>query len=68
MKLHYYCFTFYEVQGSASAHASAYFGFEQPRVTLKNIAAAKHGAEVSDRATLLSCSYLGHMTSEEFKG
>lgn len=68
MKLHYYCFTFYDVQGSHSAHASAYYGLEQPCVTLKDIAVAKRGAEVSDRATLLACSYLGHMTVAEFKG
>ncbi|KAE9655738.1 hypothetical protein EJD88_11515 [Pseudomonas sp. PB105] len=68
MKLHYYCFTFYESSGAQTAHASAYYGFEHQRVTLVDIAAAKQGAQVSQQSTLLACSYLGHMTTKEFAG
>lgn len=68
MKLHYYCFTFYDVIGSETAHASTYIGFQTPQVGLKDIAKAKISATVSAGATLLACSYLGHMTSEEFRG
>jgi hypothetical protein len=66
MKKHFYCFTFIDSSAGSVAYASVYASFELPEVTLSGIAQAKQGAQVTQAATLLSCSYLGHMTTEEF--
>lgn len=67
VKLHWYCFTFYDVRGPEVSHATAYFGFERQTVTLPQIEEAKAGARVSQDATMLACSYLGYMTGDEFR-
>ena len=66
MKQHIYCLTFIDSSTGPVAYASVYGGFDEHKITLSQIAHAKGGAGVTQAATLLSCSYLGHMTQEEF--
>lgn len=66
-KLHWYCFTFYEVQGNTISHSSVYGGYLDQNVTMFRIEEARTNAKTSSGSTLLSCSYLGHMTSEHFR-
>lgn len=65
MKYHYYLFTFYQVTGDASIHSSVAMGLPQPRVTQASINNAKKALGMIS-STLLSVSYLGEMTVEEF--
>lgn len=66
MKQHYYSFTFIDTSAGQTAWASVYAGFEDQTINIAQIAYAKEGAKVSQGATLINCSYLGHMTSEYF--
>ncbi|WKW33164.1 hypothetical protein KIH13_04530 [Pseudomonas viridiflava] len=66
MKQHTYCLTFVDSSTGQMAYASVYAGFDEHKITLSQIADAKGAAGVTQAATLLSCSYLGHMTQEEF--
>lgn len=65
--LHFYTFTFMDSrQQGETTHATAFVGIPEPKVTPKVIAAARRTAEVSPTAVLLSVSYLGEMTREEW--
>lgn len=66
MPLHYYCFSFFDVRNGQAVYASSYYGLEAQRVTARDILSAKQHAKVSTTATLLACTYLGHMTQQQF--
>lgn len=68
MKLHFYCFAFLETLADQTTHTSRCYGFESPQITLADIAMVKERAQVNQGATLIACSYLGHMTADEFSG
>ncbi|WVV48897.1 hypothetical protein THH46_10360 [Pseudomonas sp. NA13] len=65
MKYHYYLFTFYQVTGNATVHNSVAMGLPQARVTQASINNAQQVLGMAS-ASLLSVSYLGEMTVEEF--
>lgn len=65
MKYHYYLFTFYKVTGIAAEHNSVAMGLSQARVTQASINNAKWAVGMIG-STLLSVSYLGEMTEDEF--
>ncbi|MEE3912939.1 hypothetical protein V2I80_07350 [Pseudomonas viridiflava] len=67
MKRHFYSFTFVDSSTGQMAYASVYAGHDAQAVSLGQIAQAKQGAQVSQLATLINCSYLGYMTAEEFE-
>lgn len=67
MNLHHYLFTFTETQGTNQRTAAITVAVPNPRVTAKTILIARKGAGVSTGAPLLSVSYLGQMTMDEFK-
>ena len=63
MNLHHYLFTFTENQRTVAVTLAV----PNPRVTANTILIARKGAGVSTGAPLLSVSYLGQMTMDEFK-
>lgn len=65
-KQHMYAFSFFENFMGQGQYASVYCGYPQQGVRLACIAQAKQMANVTPNATLLACSYLGHMTPDEF--
>jgi hypothetical protein len=69
---HWYCFSFSgKIDGSVvgmDCRASTYAGYKQKNITLEMITEQKKQAGVTSSAVLMSVSYLGYMTSEEFKG
>ena len=65
-KLHYYSFTFLITKGHIISYASVYIGDSRKFVSHPQIQDAKKHANVDDDAVLLSCCYLGEMTSDEF--
>lgn len=71
-KLHWYCFSYYgnsrDGKLTEFAHGSAYAGYKTKKITLSRIEENKAFARVSDSSVLISCSYLGLMTNEEFTG
>lgn len=67
MKLHHYAFSFTETQPNGERTAAVSMGVPNPRVTAAAISKARAGAGMTSGAVLLSVSYLGHMTMEEFK-
>lgn len=72
-KLHYYVFSFIDrvdtEEGSGMAYASVYMGYGvRDKINLARIIDAKEQAQVKRTATLMSVSYLGHMTQSEMKG
>lgn len=68
MKLHYYIFTFqYPLVAGGFALMNSMQGFEKNCITLSGIKNAKLNAGVSLDSIVIGVSYLGHMTSQEFK-
>jgi hypothetical protein len=65
MKHHYYLFAFYQVSGNTTVHNSVAMGLPQARVTQAMINKAMQVIGMAS-ASLLSVSYLGEMTEEEF--
>lgn len=63
-KFHYYAFAF----ASGNCQASVYIGYDDMAVTLTRIEGAKHSAGLTGTAVLLSCCYLGHMTTAAMTG
>ncbi len=73
MKKHWFAFSYTGNNRDGSpgqAWASTYTGYEQrdSNVTMDMIHENKAYADVADDATLISVSYLGYMTREEFTG
>lgn len=67
-KLHYYCFSFKSTNGISTTEGSAYIGYvEKDFITMARLNAAKAGAEMPQNAVVVSISYLGYMTPEEFR-
>lgn len=66
MSHHYYLFSFYESTTEHARHVSVSFGVPNPRVTQAALNKARQGANVGPNSVLLSVSYLGYMTQEEF--
>ena len=67
MKQHYYSFSFATFEGGQHVYASSYAGYNDPVVSLPRIEQAKRTADVGRDSVLLSCCYLGAMTTDEFK-
>lgn len=65
MKYHYYLFALYQVTGNTTVHNSVAMGLPQARVTQASINNAQLILGMKG-ATLLSVSYLGEMTEDEF--
>ena len=67
-KLYYYCFSFKGLTPNGSnADASSYAGYEsQPFFTFKEIDKQKINSGLTVGAVLLSITFLGVMTKEEF--
>ncbi|WP_206217532.1 hypothetical protein [Pseudomonas viridiflava] len=64
---HYYYFAFsHTPDGQSQNFTSATLGLDDPKVTRHVIAYAKQVAGTAEEAFMLSCNYLGEMTSEEF--
>jgi len=64
---HWYCFSYVgKTDEGRECQASTYTGYEEKKITLLNIEANKVNAKVNKGAVLIACSYLGHMTREEF--
>lgn len=68
-KLHWYCFSYSGTSliNGVSCTASVYSGHHEINVTLKRINNSKKAANVDDKAVLIGCMYLGHMSCIEFK-
>lgn len=65
--LHFYALTFIDSrQQGETTHAHTYVGIAEPKVTRKVIAGARGNANLSAGAVLLSVSYLGEMTEQEW--
>lgn len=66
--LHWYCFSYIGklLKDGSHCNACTYTGYEHKEVTLGMIKENKRNAGVADDAVLISVSYLGHMTREEF--
>ena len=69
-KLHYYCFSYIGVSISdcQQCYASTYTGYPEKLITVPIIEENKDYAGVLSSATLLSVSYLGHMTKDTLIG
>lgn len=69
-KSHWYCFAYIgnDLNSNLACHASTYTGYKNKKVTMDRIMKNKAHAGVTDEAVLLSVSYLGYMSNEEFKG
>lgn len=71
IKGHWYCFTYIGTDLKTNTHgayASAYSSYTKNFVTLRMINNNKQHAGLKNDAVLLSVSYLGYMTKEEFDG
>lgn len=70
MKLYWYCLTFrgYDVGTGNICYATTYTGQTRKgrEFSMREIAKQKLLAGVRDCAVLISVSYLGHMTKDEF--
>jgi hypothetical protein len=67
-KSYYYAFSFSYSEAQKTTIASCYIGYPDKKITLSRIKEAKRYAEIDEKAVLISCSYLGHMTKKEFMG
>jgi len=65
-KQHFYNFTFQDCERTLTI-TTVVLMFDKKDLTLSCIAKARKAASVSDEAVLLSFSYFGYMTLEEFK-
>lgn len=70
MKVHWYCFSFKGtcLKTNSDCSSSICVSREEKKITMANIREGKKYAGVKDSAVLISASYLGHMTTEEFEG
>jgi len=66
VRQHWYCFSYTDIAGSISIFASTYTGYIRKGITMQRINENKKNANVRGEAVLVSCSYLGYMTREEF--
>lgn len=62
-KKHWFVFSYAKLKGFVSSISA----FDSKEITLDRININRRSAQISSRSTLLSCSYLGFMTEEEFK-
>ena len=69
-KCHWFCFSYqgYALDNGEKCKASTYTGYPLKYVNMKMIQDNKEFAGVDKDAVLISCSYLGHMTKEDFLG
>jgi len=70
-ELHWFCFSYVGDHAEASistgtVHGSTYTGYAEKKITIKNIKENKAYAKMSEDSAVVSISYLGHMTREEF--
>lgn len=70
IKRHFYCFSYIgaNIESGGSCNASVYVSYESKGITRTMIDDNKEVAKVKTNAVLLACSYLGEMTTVEFKG
>lgn len=66
MKKHWFNLSFIEPVENGMTYGNGYTSSDVKALTLAQINNNKVFAGVGDRAVLLSCSYLGFMTKEEF--
>jgi hypothetical protein len=64
-KLHYFAFSFTEMDNNAIRMGSIYTGFLDRNITVPRIRDAKASAGMADTSVLLAVSYLGFMTRAE---
>ncbi|GFZ68793.1 hypothetical protein PSE10B_53150 [Pseudomonas amygdali pv. eriobotryae] len=68
MMKHFYYFAFMQTpDGKGQQYTSAVIGLDIPKVTQSVIQQAKSVAGTDAGSFMLSCSYLGEMTSEEHR-
>ena len=67
-KFHYYSFAFIGGGNISSTHTSIYVGYETEGITKPQIEQAKKDSGIDEKAVLLSCCYLGHMTNDTMIG
>lgn len=65
-KTHYYSLCFLKTTGMGVSYHTAYNNFKTKKVTIKRIEKTKELAKIPENATMISCSYLGCMTFNEF--
>jgi len=66
---HYYCLVFLKQNNNFSFHMSEFFCWtDKPKMTIDIISKVRNKADPAGDSILLSCSYLGEMTDEEFTG
>lgn len=67
MAHHYYSFTFVDSATGQLVFGSCHLSLTEQRVTLAVIEVARKLAKVTESATMMNCSYLGHMTEQQFQ-
>lgn len=63
-QLHYFAFSFVH----NNSHASVYIGYNDQKVSIPRISAAKASAEMPADSVLVGLGYMGYMTSDEVAG
>ena len=70
-EFHFYAFSFFgenRVTGERNAYGSCYMGYsQQAPITRSMIDEAKYNGKMESNSVLLSVSYLGRMTAEQFE-
>jgi len=66
-KLHYYNFTFLEATDSKMNFGTVCVGYPENFVSHPQIDDAKKHANIGDNSVMISCSYLGKMTHDQFE-
>ena len=65
-ELHWYHLTILYQNGMGATYRSASFGYAEQKVTIERMSFAKKHLDAPDNAVIISVSYLGLMTREEF--
>lgn len=68
--MHWYCLSYIgkDILHGLNANASIYIGYKQKGITLSEIERNKGEAGLKNDAVLISATYLGYMTREQFTG
>lgn len=67
-KKYWYAFAFQFPTETGFGFSSVYSGFDSNLVKKNGIDEARRASRAPDGAVMINCSYLGHMTREEFEG
>ena len=65
-RLHWYCLTYCGEIGGNMAYGSTYCGYKDNHITLSEVGRNRVEAGFNGSATLMSATYLGLMTTQEF--